>query len=95
MVQLVPGFYLVLVYSDDIYSHVPSALSHHWKGVFNLQAAHRELVLCALPLILSMLSLKTSIEGRPVQFGQSYYHRILHDTPGYRGVAHYHMFNIL
>ena len=46
--------------------------------VFNLQAAHRELVLCVLPIILSILSL--SIEGRPVQLGQSYYHRIPQDT---------------
>ena len=51
--------------------------------VFHLHAAHRELVLCVLPLILSMLSMKTSIEGRPVQFGQSYYRRIPQDTAGY------------
>ena len=36
--------------------------------VFNLQAARRELVLCVLPLILSMRSLKRSIVGKPVQF---------------------------
>ena len=36
--------------------------------VFNLQAKHRELVLCVLPLTLSMRSLKRSIEGKPVQF---------------------------
>ena len=36
--------------------------------VFNLQAAHRELVLCVLPLILSMRSLKRSIVGKPVQY---------------------------
>ena len=36
--------------------------------VFNSQAAHRELVLCVLPLILSMPSLKRSIVGKPVQF---------------------------
>ena len=36
--------------------------------VFNLQSAHRELVLCILPLILSMCSLKRSIIGKPVQF---------------------------
>ena len=35
--------------------------------VFNLQAAHRELVLCVLLLILSMRSLKRSIVGKPVQ----------------------------
>ena len=51
--------------------------------VFDLQAAHHELVLCVLPLILPMLSLKTSIEGRPVQYGQSYYHRIPQNTAGY------------
>ena len=34
--------------------------------VFNLQEAHRELVLCVLPLILSLRSLKRSIEGKPV-----------------------------
>ena len=36
--------------------------------MFYLQAAHRELVLCVLPLILSMGSLKRSIVGNPVQF---------------------------
>ena len=36
--------------------------------VFNLQAAHRELVICVLPLILSMRLLKRSIVGKPVQF---------------------------
>ena len=30
-----------------------------------------------------MLSLKTSIKGTPVQFGQSYYHRIPQDIAGY------------
>ena len=32
--------------------------------MFNLQAAHRELVLCVLPLILSVRSLKRSIVGK-------------------------------
>ena len=46
-----------------------------WKStglstVFNLQAAHRELVICVLPLILSMFFFfqKISIEGTPVKF---------------------------
>ena len=39
--------------------------------VFNLQTAHHELVLCVLPLILSLCSLKRSIEGKPVQFHRS------------------------
>ena len=36
--------------------------------MFNLQAAHREPVLCVLPFILSMRSPKRSIVGKPVQF---------------------------
>ena len=36
--------------------------------MFNLQAAHRELVLCILPLFLSLRSLKRSIVGKPAQF---------------------------
>ena len=36
--------------------------------VFNLQAANCELVLCVLPLTLSIRSLKRSIVGKPVQF---------------------------
>ena len=42
-------------------------MSSDLSTVFNLQAAHRELVLCVLPLILSMRSLKRSIVGKPVQ----------------------------
>ena len=57
----------------------PEKAPCYWKDlstVFNLHAAHRELVLCVLPVILSMLSLKTSIERRPVQFGQPFHHRV-------------------
>ena len=65
----------------------------NWKGyqIFPLCLTYKQrTVSCVLPLILSMLSLKTSIEG----FGQSYYHMIPQDTAGYCGVAHYPMFDI-
>ena len=58
--------------------------------VFNLQAARRELVLCVLPLILSMRSLKKSIVGKPVQFQGSIQipQGIIHrKAPAVRGIT--------
>ena len=49
-------------------SHFSLERSSDLSTVFNLQAAHRELVLCILPLILSMRSLKRSIVEKTVQY---------------------------
>ena len=57
--------------------------------VFNLQAAHRELVLRVLPVIYAMRTMKRSIVRKPVQFHgsiqipQSNIHR---KAPAVRGI---------
>ena len=80
------------VFHEIVLSKIIGKVIRPFHCVFNLQAVHRELVLCVLPLILSMRSLKKSIVGRPVQFHgsiqipQSNIHR---EAPAVRGIYPY------